>query len=357
MSRIVQATDSCLLLFILLCLGSATVYSQPTKPHPQPVRVQRADSAVAPLKRTSDADFPVSRLPAEKNSVHPAPFLQPLRVSSNKAGTRSVVLSSILLLIGFSLFYRRLILNRKTAVQAAEQKILTERKPVFNRLLSDEGNLFHGMEHHPEQQQSKSNEMYHRVKNNVQNVLALLNAPSELLDPETLQAIENNSRQLYVIALMHHKKKESMHGGSIDINDCIPDLIENLAGSSQEHLNARIVFSSPSRCIELETSQALALAMVINDVLSWFIIIAETNYFVESVGLYLQETKGLVKLTVKAEGLYRSKDLEQLNKGLRQTLVSHFAEAYNTRFSIDNNLGIQINVQFEKQMARKPALA
>lgn len=148
-----------------------------------------------------------------------------------------------------------------------------------------------------------------------------------------------------------------MHGGSIDINDCIPDLIENLAGSSQEHLNARIVFSSPSRCIELETSQALALAMVINDVLSWFIIIAETNYFVESVGLYLQETKGLVKLTVKAEGLYRSKDLEQLNKGLRQTLVSHFAEAYNTRFSIDNNLGIQINVQFEKQMARKPALA
>lgn len=355
MTRIVHLRDNCLFLFIFLCLTSVTGYCQstPASQHNKSSQV----SGVSPLSKTptSKSELLKAKQPASAVSIN--------AIKDNRGKTTdleaTVLLSSILLLIGGSIAYRRFILNGKTIANIQSDRRPTAfRAPVYNRIYGDGITLIPEGEQLPEHTEWGFQEWHRRIKTNLHHVLELLNVPSLIgNDPKALKAVEFNSRKLYALAYAHHKLREAPHNSPVDMNELIPDLIECLTHAPEKHSTARIIFSSPAHCIELEPAQALALTMVINDILSWFMTRSDRNYFLESIGLYLQEAKEQVKLTVKTEGLYRSKDFDHLKNELRQTLVTHFDDAYNARFSIDNNLGIQLNLQFEKQVSRKTALA
>jgi hypothetical protein len=98
---------------------------------------------------------------------------------------------------------------------------------------------------------------------------------------------------------IYHKGQQEM----VDLHELVPILMDNYTVTAGNDGMVRFIYSSTSRSIELPVHQAVPMTFFINEVLNSFGSIKSENYFSETVGVYLQETKGLVKLTVRTEGL------------------------------------------------------
>ena len=109
-------------------------------------------------------------------------------------------------------------------------------------------------------------EIHHRVKNNLQIVMSLLNTQSRYLkDNAAIFAIKNTQHRINSMALIHKKLYQSDDIVSINIKNYIEELIEYLALSFDT--GERISFKIDVLPIELDTTQAIPIGLILNEVL------------------------------------------------------------------------------------------
>jgi two-component sensor histidine kinase len=190
-------------------------------------------------------------------------------------------------------------------------------------------------------------EVHHRVKNNLQIIMSLLNSQSAYLDNDAaLLAIRNSQQRIHAISLIHQKLYQSDNMSSIDMPVYIRELVEYLRDSFTT--GQLIRFKLDVDPIELDVSQAVPLGLILNEAITnaikyafpggrpGLISITLRHYTVSRLSLIISDNgagipDAIVNRPASSLGL-------SLMKGLTEEIAGAFC--------VENNQGTLIKVAF-----------
>ncbi len=110
-------------------------------------------------------------------------------------------------------------------------------------------------------------EIHHRVKNNLQMVISLLNVQSEYLqDSPALAAIRESRERMQVIALIHQRLYQSEQHALINMDAYIGELIDLMEQGITG--GQRIRCERDVDAIDLDVSQAVPVALILNEAIT-----------------------------------------------------------------------------------------
>lgn len=190
-------------------------------------------------------------------------------------------------------------------------------------------------------------EIHHRVKNNLQIIMSLLNSQSVYVDDNAaLMAINDSQRRVQAISLIHQKLYQSENTSSIEMPQYIDELISYLKDSVDT--GNRIVFEQDIESIQLDVAKAIPLGLIINEG-----IVNAIKY------AFPDEQKGLVRISLKQDGPdYLLLDIidngvglpsdVQLSKqdSLGFSLMQGLTRQLDGIFTIQSDRGLHISIRF-----------
>ncbi|MFC5407694.1 histidine kinase dimerization/phosphoacceptor domain -containing protein [Larkinella bovis] len=110
-------------------------------------------------------------------------------------------------------------------------------------------------------------EIHHRVKNNLQVVMSLLNAQaSYLTDNVALSAIQESQHRVQAMAMIHQKLYQAEQVARIDMLPYIQEVVTYL--NDAYNLPQNIHFQLDVEPVELEVTQAVPLGLIINEAIT-----------------------------------------------------------------------------------------
>ncbi|MFT3796149.1 histidine kinase dimerization/phosphoacceptor domain -containing protein [Flavobacterium sp.] len=193
-------------------------------------------------------------------------------------------------------------------------------------------------------------EIHHRVKNNLQTVISLLNTQSTYLEnKDALMAIQNSQHRMQAISLIHQKLYQSDDLGYIDMSWYINQLINNL----KESFN----FGQKIRCeldadpIKLDVSQAVPLGLILNEAISNAIKYAFEERTRGHINISLKNIgPDTYRLIIADDGVGLPEDFQdRQNDSLGMHLMVGLTEQIEGTFELQNNNGLSIIVIFTKK--------
>jgi two-component sensor histidine kinase len=132
-------------------------------------------------------------------------------------------------------------------------------------------------------------EIHHRVKNNLQIVMSLLNIQSYFLkDKVAVTAIQDSQNRIQSMSLIHQKLYMSDNLGAISMPEYVYELIEYLTSSFS--VQKEIRFHIAIEQGKMDVSQAVPIGLILNE--------AITN----SIKYAFPEGKGTISVTLKNTG-------------------------------------------------------
>ena len=112
-------------------------------------------------------------------------------------------------------------------------------------------------------------EVHHRVKNNLQIIVSLLNLQSTKFDDEAvLRAIEETQNRIIAMSLVHQRMYQTSNFVSVQMHDYINLLVEN-SKDLHFHDSEKVLYKnevSPEIMVEVE--KAIPLGLVINEMIN-----------------------------------------------------------------------------------------
>ncbi|MEO5891455.1 MAG: sensor histidine kinase [Ferruginibacter sp.] len=190
-------------------------------------------------------------------------------------------------------------------------------------------------------------EIHHRVKNNLQTVVSLLELQSHFLDNEALSANHDSQNRIYAMSLIHQKLYPSDNIASI--NMCY--YLQELSGHLREIYNtgSQINFKLQVPEIELDVSQAIPIGLIVNEVVTNCIKYAfnlESKNPVITISLE-KNNKDQLMLTIEDNGIGLPVNFNTTDKaGLGFKLMEGLVEDIDGELTIESVNGTQISVCF-----------
>lgn len=110
-------------------------------------------------------------------------------------------------------------------------------------------------------------EIHHRVKNNLQVIISLLNlSASQFDEPRVLQLLEEASQRIRSMAMIHEQLYQSEDLSHIDFRNYIPSLVSELFAMSSG--GDRIVCKTHIDAIPLNIEMAIPCGLILNELLT-----------------------------------------------------------------------------------------
>jgi len=107
-------------------------------------------------------------------------------------------------------------------------------------------------------------EVRHRIKNNLQVVISLLNSQSAYIThPETVQAIKSSQSRIYAIALVHQNLYKEDNLSLVNMECYISELLKYL--QDEYRSSQRITVTLKLVSLQLEIASAIQLGLIINE--------------------------------------------------------------------------------------------
>lgn len=212
-------------------------------------------------------------------------------------------------------------------------KIITHKNEQLQKLLTDREWLL--------------KEIHHRVKNNLQIVMSLLNSQAIYINNDAaFTAIQDSKRRVYAMSLIHQKLYQSENIASI----AMPEYINELVNHVRESFDAgnRIVFEQDIEPLDLDVSQAIPLGLIINESIVNAIKYAFPGDREGMVSISLRHNgPDQLLLSISDNGVGLPADLDILeNNSLGFDLVQGLAKQLKGRFNITSDDGLRITISF-----------
>lgn len=190
-------------------------------------------------------------------------------------------------------------------------------------------------------------EISHRVKNNLQMIISLLNAQSEFsYHPSALNAIRESRDRMQAIAIIHKKLYQNDHHTRINMRSYIQELVETISSSISRYED--LVFELDVAGISLDISQAVPLGLVMNEAITNAIKYAYAENEKGIIHISLQNISApwvQLKIRDHGKGLPAGMDTDQMGS-LGLTLIRLFAEQLDGELYFKNNHGLEIILNF-----------
>lgn len=194
-------------------------------------------------------------------------------------------------------------------------------------------------------------EIHHRVKNNLQTVISLLNSQSAYLkDDLAISTIKNSQNRIHAMSLIHQKLYLGEKLSTINMPDYCSELIEYLKDSF--NVEQSIHFEMQIDPIELDISQAIPLGLIMNEVVTNSIKYAfpsKTNCSIYISLIEITENCYILIISDSGVGISNISDLQNSNS-FGMTLIQGLSDTLEGDLSIENENGITVKLAFKKEL-------
>lgn len=245
-----------------------------------------------------------------------------------------IILGAVVIFI----FYRKKV--RITKILNRQQGIINHKNTILSQLVEEKEFLLR--------------EIHHRVKNNLQIVISLLNSQSVYLeDPAAQQAISDSQRRVHSMSLIHQKLYQNDNLSVINMESYIKELVYFLKDSFDA---GRIHFSINVACVDFDVSQAVPVGLILNEAITNAIKYAFKDAETKPViAISLQETgEGMYTLIIRdnGKGLPEDFNIEETSS-LGMTLLRGLSGELDGDFEIYTDNGVVVQITFAQYIANK----
>jgi len=257
----------------------------------------------------------------------------------NEKVIRNVIIAGIFILIVFlGLIYSRYrnkkIMNIRLETQQNE---INKQNEALRKLVEDKEWLL--------------KEIHHRVKNNLQVIISLLNTQSRYLNnKDALDAIRNSQQRMYSMSLIHQRLYQTDSLGKIDMHWYIPELISYMKDGLEVADNVEFIVESGH--ITLEVIQAVPLGLILNEAISNSLKYAfpDRRKGTITVRLKMQDDKHcMLCISDNGVGMKHCEDVPE-GDSLGMSLMRGLSEQLDGSFVLQNNCpGLLIEITFPYQ--------
>jgi two-component sensor histidine kinase len=188
-------------------------------------------------------------------------------------------------------------------------------------------------------------EIHHRVKNNRQVVMSLLNTQSSYLkDESAVIAIKDSQNRINSMALIHQRLYQSEGLSCIRMPEYIKELINYLKDSYQTNYTFKIDIED----IEMHVSQAIPVGLILNEAITNAIKYAfpDDRKGIISVTLkHFEDDYFLLEIGDNGVGIEGEIDISKYNS-LGMKLMEGLTRDLNGTFKVVNSDGLKVAVTF-----------
>lgn len=235
----------------------------------------------------------------------------------------------ILLLMG----YNRYQLKKKNNAQLEQKQIeINQQNDLLKRLLNEKEWLIR--------------EIHHRVKNNLQIVISLLNTQSaHLHNQDALEAIRNSQHRMHAISLIHQKLYQTENLATIDMEWYIRELVSYIRESF--NIDKRLSFDLMTDPIILDVGQAVPVGLILNEAISNAVKYAFPVGRGEVRIMLKSESEKLCKLSISDNGIGLPEDFDvEESNSLGMSLMRGLSEQLEGTLEVQNQHGLTLTVVF-----------
>lgn len=271
-------------------------------------------------------------------------MLQKNELQKESVIKRSVIAGSSLLVIVMLVVYRNYRLKKGShKMLAYQQVVLNEKNQTLEVLVSEKDRLLRDKEW-------LLKEIHHRVKNNLQIVISLLNTQSAHLDSEVaLAAIQESQHRMRSISLIHQKLYQSDDIAVIDMSEYIMELIGYL---KESFVTAhKLEFDLQVEPVALDVAHAVPLGLVLNEAVTNSIKYAFDNCDSAVITISLDEDyQGNCILMISDNGCGLPADFDnECTTSLGLNLMKGLARQLGGELSIESRNGLIITLTFNRR--------
>jgi two-component sensor histidine kinase len=207
-----------------------------------------------------------------------------------------------------------------------------------------------------EQKEWLLKEVHHRVKNNLQIIISLLQSQGRYLSDETaLNAINQSKHRVRAMALIHQKLYRSDNLSTIDVPEYLKEVVEQLAESFGA--GERIGFDYQLEPLELDVVQAVPLGLILNEAMTNTLKYAFPQGRAGTVGLYLHRLEGQqYELVVEDDGVGLPAGLAlERSHSMGAKIMRGLSKQLEGSLKVESQGGVKVTVTFQVSPILLPA--
>jgi two-component sensor histidine kinase len=260
--------------------------------------------------------------------------------------TRNIIIASAIALLALAVIAYRVKQRHNIALQKQQAEINKQNRELQESIAQQKKLVT--------EKEWLMKEIHHRVKNNLQIVISLLNVQSDYLDsPSAINAIQESRERMQAIALIHQKLYQTDYGTLIKMRSYIDEMISYLKTFTS---SGKIIIEQAIDDIDLDVSQAVPLGLILNEAITNALKYAFPENTTGKISIELHKAEGeetFVTLKDNGKGFPPGFNFSE-NKSLGVQLMKLFSEQLDGELSFENNQGAQIHLVFKKKRPIDP---
>jgi two-component sensor histidine kinase len=237
----------------------------------------------------------------------------------------------VLLLLAITLLFGRYWMKQKSNKKLLAQQIeIKQKNTELSNLLDEKDWLV--------------KEVHHRVKNNLQMVISLLNSQSSYLsNHDAVVAIKESQRRMHAMSLIHQRLYEKT-GSTIDMQTYIADLINYFKDSFD---CTSVQFKLDVEPVMLDVSQAVPVGLILNEAITNSLKYAFPDGLSGNILVAFKLVSSLLELTIADDGIgFPATDNVNSKKSLGMSLQKGLAEQIGGSYKLRSEKGTEILIKF-----------
>jgi two-component sensor histidine kinase len=255
--------------------------------------------------------------------------------AKHATSARDITLIGVgLLLIVVGLLYNSYRIDKKKTV------VIDRKNKELNQLVNEKDGLL-------EEKEWLIKEVHHRVKNNLQIVMGLLQRQASFINnEEALTAIQSSEHRMHSIALIHQKLYQSDSFMLVNIADYIDEMIGYLRDSFD--LGENIRFEKQIANVDFEVNVAVPLALILNEAITNAIKYAFSDHQHGLIRISLSQLTGdryLLEIIDNGSGLPDDLDARNMNS-MGFGLMRGLSKQVGGIISVINDGGVAVKIVF-----------
>jgi two-component sensor histidine kinase len=249
----------------------------------------------------------------------------------------ALICCTLLLAALLGLGYNRYRLKQRShQLLQAQQQEISHKNENLQRLLVEQDRLL--------------KEIHHRVKNNLQVIMSLLNSQANALtDKAALSAIQESQHRVQAMALIHQKLYQNEGVSRIPMKAYIEEVVDYLQHFYD--LPQPVHFQLAIDPIELDVAQAIPMGLIINEALTNALKYAFRDGRSGAISLSLRRLElRQLQLTIKDNGVGFPADYNpSQSRSLGMTLMLGLSEQLGGALQVESHQGLTITLTFSKE--------
>ena len=197
-------------------------------------------------------------------------------------------------------------------------------------------------------------EVHHRVKNNLQTVICLLESQARQVEHNASQAIEITTARIYTMSLIHQHAYRANDTELIDMSAYLAEFIQHQKADLEGR--GTFEFKLKVQAIKLTFAQAIPLALIINEAVNNAVKHAYPTNSKGKITIELRGSSDTVVLRVIDEGVgFDQSLLEKPPSSSGLDLIRQFSNEIDGNLQILSKQGTSVEIVFNKHSLTREA--